>query len=290
MRIVLLGAPGSGKGTQSQRLVQRFGIPQISTGDLLRSAVARGTPLGVRAKAVMEAGRLVDDATVLGMIEERLAEPDVARGFILDGFPRNIAQAEALDRLLATLGKPLTAVVQMEVPNAELTRRIAGRRSCQKCGRVFNIYSMPVGAALVCPSCPGNPALYQRPDDNESTVLERLKVYEAQTRPLVEFYGRQGLLQSIDATGDVDAITALLIGVLSSAPGERARAVAKGPLKRKARGKVKPKRKPGTRSAAKVKRTRKAKRAKKAGKAGRSRSRASSRRAPARKKKAARKK
>jgi adenylate kinase len=235
MRIVLLGAPGSGKGTQSQRLVQRFGIPQISTGDLLRSAVARGTPLGMKAKAVMEAGKLVDDATVLGMIEERLAEPDVARGFILDGFPRNIAQAEALDRMLTTLGKPLTAVVQMDVPYAELTRRIAGRRSCQRCGRVFNIYSMPVGSALVCPSCPGNPALFQRPDDNEATVVERLKVYEAQTRPLVSYYGRQGLLQSIDAQGDVDAITALLVGVLTSPAGARARAVAKKTVKAKKR-------------------------------------------------------
>src|SRR5690606_2399819 len=188
MRIVLLGAPGSGKGTQSQRLVQRFGIPQISTGDLLRSAVARGTELGRKARAVMEAGKLVDDAIVLGLIQERLAEPDVARGFILDGFPRNIAQAEALDRMLEDLGKPLTAVVQMDVPYSELTRRIAGRRSCQRCGRVFNIYSMPIGAALVCPSCPGNPALFQRPDDNESTVVERLKVYEAQTRPLIDYY------------------------------------------------------------------------------------------------------
>ena len=227
MRIVLLGAPGSGKGTQSQRLVQRFGIPQISTGDLLRSAVARGTPLGMKAKAVMEAGKLVDDATVLGMIEERLAEPDVARGFILDGFPRNIAQAEALDALLAQLGKPLTAVVQMDVPYVELTRRIAGRRSCQNCGRVYNIYSMPVGSALVCPNCPGNPPLFQRPDDNEATVVERLKVYEAQTRPLVSYYGKQGLLQSIDAQGDVDAITSLLVGVLSSPAGAQARAVAK---------------------------------------------------------------
>ncbi len=228
MRIVLLGAPGSGKGTQSQRLVQRFGIPQISTGDLLRSAVARGTELGRKAKAVMEAGRLVDDAIVLGMIQERLAEPDVARGFILDGFPRNIAQAEALDRLLTDLGKPLTAVVQMDVPNAELARRIAGRRSCQSCGRVFNIYSMPIGAALVCPSCPGNPPLYQRPDDNEATVIERLKVYEQQTRPLVDYYGRKGLLQSIDAQGNVDDITELLVGVLSSPAGQRARAVASG--------------------------------------------------------------
>src|SRR6188768_808305 len=129
MRIVLLGAPGSGKGTQSQRLVQRFGIPQISTGDLLRSAVARGTELGLRAKGVMAAGKLVSDDIVLGMIKERLAEADTAAGFILDGFPRNIAQAEALDALLQQLRKPLTAVVQMEVPNAELTRRIAGRRS-----------------------------------------------------------------------------------------------------------------------------------------------------------------
>jgi adenylate kinase len=227
MRIVLLGAPGSGKGTQSQRLVQRFGIPQISTGDLLRSAVARGTPLGVKARAVMEAGKLVDDATVLGMIEERLAEPDVARGFILDGFPRNIAQAEALDQMLTALGKPLTAVVQMDVPYAELTRRIAGRRSCQNCGRVYNIYSMPIGAALVCPNCPGNPPLFQRPDDNEATVVERLKVYEAQTRPLVSYYGQKGLLQSIDAQGDVDAITALLVGVLTSPAGAKARSVAK---------------------------------------------------------------
>jgi adenylate kinase len=226
MRIVLLGAPGSGKGTQSQRLVQRFGIPQISTGDLLRAAVARGTELGRQAKAAMEAGKLVEDALVLGLIKERLAEPDVARGFILDGFPRNIAQAEALDRMLSDLGKPLTAVVQMEVPYAELTRRIAGRRSCQNCGRVFNIYSMPIGAALVCPSCPGSPPLYQRPDDNEATVVERLKVYEEQTRPLVDYYRSKGLLQSIDAQGNVDDITELLVGVLTSPAGRRAQAVA----------------------------------------------------------------
>jgi len=243
MRIVLLGAPGSGKGTQSQRLVQRFGIPQISTGDLLRSAVARGTPLGVAAKGAMDAGKLVDDSIVLGMIRERLSDADVAKGFILDGFPRNIAQAEALDVMLKQVGKPLTAVVQMDVPYAELTRRIAGRRSCQTCGRVFNIYSMPVGAALVCPSCPGNPALYQRPDDNEATVVERLKVYESQTRPLLKYYAKQGLLESIDAQGDIDAITALLVHVLTAAPVARAakpkrkaakKKVAKKAVKKKA--------------------------------------------------------
>jgi adenylate kinase len=242
MRIVLLGAPGSGKGTQSQRLVQRFSIPQISTGDLLRSAVARGTPLGIAAKGAMDAGKLVDDSIVLGMIQERLADADVSNGFILDGFPRNFAQAEALDGMLKQVGKPLTAVVQMDVPYAELTRRIAGRRSCQSCGRVFNIYSMPVGAALVCPSCPGNPALYQRPDDNEATVVERLKVYESQTRPLLDYYAKKNLLQSIDAQGDIDSITALLVHVLTAPrvaapkrkPAKKAPASRKAPAKKKA--------------------------------------------------------
>jgi adenylate kinase len=245
MRIVLLGAPGSGKGTQSQRLVQRFSIPQISTGDLLRSAVARNTPLGVAAKGAMDAGKLVDDSIVLGMIRERLAEADVANGFILDGFPRNIAQAEALDAMLKQVGKPLTAVVQMDVPYAELTRRIAGRRNCQRCGRVFNIYSMPVGAALVCPSCPGNPALYQRPDDNEATVVERLKVYESQTRPLLQYYTKQGLLQSIDAQGDIDAITALLVHVLTAPQAAPKRKAAKKKVvaKKKAAKKAAPARK-----------------------------------------------
>jgi adenylate kinase len=257
MRIVLLGAPGSGKGTQSQRLVQRFGIPQISTGDLLRSAVARGTELGLKAKDVMAAGKLVSDDIVLGMIKERLAEADTGAGFILDGFPRNIAQAEALDALLQQLGKPLTAVVQMEVPNIELTRRIAGRRSCRTCGSVYNIYSMPVGAALVCTKCPDSPPLYQRPDDNEATVVERLKVYEAQTRPLLGFYGKQGLLQTIDATGEVDAITELLIGVLSSPVAARARAVAKP--KPKAKLKAAPKKKVVVKSRTRTKAKAKAK-------------------------------
>jgi adenylate kinase len=252
MRIVLLGAPGSGKGTQAQRLVQRFGIPQISTGDLLRSAVARGTQLGLKAKDVMAAGKLVSDDIVLGMIRERLAEPDVAQGFILDGFPRNIAQAEALDVMLKQIGKPLTAVVQLEVPNVELTRRIAGRRSCQNCGRVYNIYSMPLGAAMVCPNCPGNPPLYQRPDDNEATVVERLKVYDAQTRPLIGYFGKQGLLQTIDATGEVNAITELLVGVLSSPVAARARAIARARPQKKKKAKKKARKPPRKRAARKV--------------------------------------
>lgn len=262
MRIVLLGAPGSGKGTQSQRLVKRFGIPQISTGDLLRSAVARGTPLGVAAKDAMQAGRLVDDEIVLGMIRERLAEADTAEGFILDGFPRNLAQASALDRMLAEVGKPLTAVVQLDVPTAELTRRIAGRRSCPNCGRIYNIYSMPVGSDNRCPNCDEHPVLFQRPDDNEETVVERLKVYESQTRPLLGYYGKQGLLQTMDAQGDVDEITALLVRVLTQpavtgvsvrASGSKAkRAKAKAKARASVKGKAKAKSKTKTKTKAKA--------------------------------------
>ncbi len=210
MRIVLLGAPGSGKGTQSQRLVQRHGIPQISTGDLLRAAVANGTGLGVKAKEAMDAGRLVDDDIVLGMIRERLGEPDAQPGFILDGFPRNIAQAEALDSLLEELGKPLDSVVQLDVDYGELTRRIAGRRTCSNCGRVFNLLTCPPGQAEkeTCPKTGGPHQLFQRPDDNEATVAERLKVYDEKTKPLIEFYRDHGILRSIDAEGELDEVTA----------------------------------------------------------------------------------
>ena len=219
MRIVLLGAPGSGKGTQSQRLVEEYGIPQISTGDLLRAAVAKGTALGVRAKEAMDQGRLVEDEIVLGMIRERLAEPDVANGFILDGFPRNLAQADALDALLSELGQPLDAVVQMDVDYGELMRRISGRRTCADCGRVFNLFSTPA-EQIENEKCPktGEPhKLFQRPDDTEETVANRLKVYEEKTKPLIEFYRKKGVLQTIDAEGDVDEITQRLERALQAA-------------------------------------------------------------------------
>jgi len=227
MRIVLLGAPGSGKGTQSQRLVAQHGIPQISTGDLLRAARAKGTPLGLKAKEAMDQGKLVDDEIVLGMIRERLAEPDVSKGFILDGFPRNLAQAHALDALLSELGQPLDAVVQMDVDYGELMRRISGRRTCADCGRVFNLFSTPA-EQIQGEKCPktGEPhKLIQRPDDTEATVAHRLKVYEEKTKPLIEFYRDQGMLQSIDAEGDVDEITARLENALRAAskgaPGKK---------------------------------------------------------------------
>ena len=209
MRIVLLGAPGSGKGTQSQRLVERLGIPQISTGDLLRVTRQKDTELGHKVKEAMDAGRLVDDEIVLDMIRERLGEPDAQPGFILDGFPRNIAQAEALDSLLEELGKPLDSVVQMDVDYSELTRRIAGRRTCSNCGRVFNLLTCPPGQAEseTCPKTGGPHQLFQRPDDNEATVAERLKVYDQKTKPLIEFYREHGILRSIDAEGGLDEVT-----------------------------------------------------------------------------------
>jgi len=230
MRIVLLGAPGSGKGTQAHRLAERSGIPQISTGDLLRAAVARGTELGLMARAAMTEGRLVDDALVLGMIRERLTEPDTRAGFILDGFPRNLVQAAALDGLLAELKQPLDAVVQLEVDPAELVRRISGRRTCADCGRVFNVLTSPpsTGAAAVCPKTGAPHRLMQRPDDNEATVAERLRVYEEKTRPLIAFYQSRGLLRVIDAEGELDAVTQRLGQALAPPAAVRPRKAAAG--------------------------------------------------------------
>lgn len=216
MRIVLLGAPGSGKGTQSQRLVERHGVPQISTGDLLRAAVKAGTPLGVHAKSIMDAGKLVDDATMLGIIRERLGQPDARKGFILDGFPRTIAQAEGLTRLLGELGTPLDAVVLMDVDYDKLIKRISGRRSCTHCGRVFNIHTAPPPADGCCAA----PHLVQRPDDKEETVAKRLQVYDEQTKPLVAHYTAQGLLRMIDADAEMEEVTQRLEAALAERSAE----------------------------------------------------------------------
>jgi adenylate kinase len=198
MRIVLLGAPGSGKGTQSQLLVKAFCVPQISTGDLLREAVSKGTELGLRAKAVMDAGKLVDDDTMLGMIRERLRQPDATRGFILDGFPRNLAQAEALQKMLKELGTPLESVVLLNLDLGILFKRLTGRRICQDCGKVFNVYTSPPPQ--------GKHRLIQRPDDKEEVIGKRLEVYEAQTKPLIKYYEAAGLLRIVDADADVDTV------------------------------------------------------------------------------------
>jgi adenylate kinase len=201
MRIVLLGALGSGKGTQGKLLSEKFHIPQISTGDLLRAAVAAETPLGLRAKAAMDAGQLVSDDIVLGMIEERLAQPDAKDGFILDGFPRNIPQAEALDTLLMRIGKPLQVALLMDVDFDLLMQRLTGRRTCESCGQVFNIYTSPSKIDGRCDSCGGN--LRHRADDREETISNRLKVYEAQTAPLVDYYQSRGKLKKVEAVGEI---------------------------------------------------------------------------------------
>jgi adenylate kinase len=213
MRLVLLGAPGSGKGTQAQRLVEKHGIPQVSTGDLLRDAVARQTPLGLEARSAMDAGRLVADEIVLAMIRERLAQPDAARGFILDGFPRNVAQADALTKLLAGMGQPLDAVVLLDVDTQVLFRRLTGRRTCRRCARVFNVYTNPPGEVADCDGGLQHD-LFQRPDDNEQTIAQRLQVYGEQTEPLVAYYRRRRLLKVVDATGDLDAVFTRLEKVL----------------------------------------------------------------------------
>lgn len=216
MRIVLLGAPGSGKGTQSQLLVKAHGVPQISTGDLLREEKARGTPLGLQAKAAMDAGRLVDDALVLAMLRERLDRPDAARGFILDGYPRNIAQAVSLAALLDGIGQPLERVILLNVDLELLFRRLTGRRVCRDCQRVFNIYTSPPGTPPPCLRCGDMPQLEQRPDDAEEVIGKRLEVYEAQTKPLISHYQDAGLLRIVDGDADMETVHARLEAAISS--------------------------------------------------------------------------
>lgn len=233
MRIVLVGAPGAGKGTQAKRLVEKYGVPQVSTGDLLRAAVRDGTPLGQAARAAMDAGRLVDDSIVLGMIRERLARPDAAGGFILDGYPRNTAQADALDGVLRELGQPLEAVVLMNVNRDLLFKRLTGRRSCRQCGRIFNIYFSPPGTPPACTTCNDAPELEHRKDDREDVIGPRLDTYEKQTAPLVDYYSARGLLQAVEADGDVDQVFARLEAAIAA--GRKAQRPAKQATRKTAR-------------------------------------------------------
>lgn len=213
MRIVLLGAPGSGKGTQAKLLVQRKGIPQVSTGDLLRAEVAQGSPLGRKAKAAMDAGELVSDEVVLGMIRRRLNESDARNGFILDGFPRNLAQGEALDELLQEIGQPIDHAVHIKVSRGALMQRLTGRRTCESCGQMYNVYSSPPKREGICDRCGGR--LLQRDDDNEETIARRLDVYQQQTEPLIGYYERQGKLVTVLGEGEVDDVFSRLMDVLA---------------------------------------------------------------------------
>ena len=242
MRIVLLGAPGSGKGTQAKLLIERYHIPQVSTGDLLRAAVAAGTPVGKKAKAVMDAGKLVSDQTVLALIRERLRKPDTRPGFILDGFPRNIPQADALDKLLRSLKKPIDLAVLIDVDFDVLLKRLTGRRSCPACGAVFNVHFSAPKVAGRCDACGAQ--LVHRADDNEATITSRLEVFSAQTKPLIDYYKAQGKLRSVKGTGDINGIFKRMVTALEEAPAPKA---ARARVERKSSGVVK---KPVKRSAA----------------------------------------
>ena len=214
-----MGAPGSGKGTQAQRLVTQFGIPQISTGDILRKHRKEGTELGKRADAIMAKGLLVDDATMLEIIRDRVAQPDAQKGFILDGFPRTQTQAEALTKLMIDLGTPVDAVVLFEVGDSELVRRISGRRTCSLCNKVFNIHTAPPPSpAADCLPGSTEHQLFQRKDDEETTVAERLRVYARQTQPVLSYYSDAGLLRTVRAEGGLEEITQRLLGVLARKP------------------------------------------------------------------------
>ena len=213
MNIILLGPPGAGKGTQAKMLVEEYQIPQISTGDILRAAVKEGSPLGKEAKACMDKGELVPDSVVIGIVEERIQQPDCAKGYMLDGFPRTVPQAEALDGMLKNLSSQIDHVVSIEVASEELVGRLTGRRTCRDCGAGFHVMFDPPEKEGVCDKCGGE--LYQRDDDNVETVTSRLDVYEAQTKPLIDYYTAQGKIRPVDGVGDIKEIYGRVTQVLS---------------------------------------------------------------------------
>lgn len=213
MRIVLLGAPGSGKGTQAKKLMADRNIPQVSTGDMLRAAVANGTRFGLKAQAVMDAGNLVPDELVLGIISERLAEPDAENGFILDGFPRTQQQALDLEDLLDQMGAPLDTAVLMDVDFDILMKRLTGRRTCSLTGKLLNVYFSPQEELDACTNAGGE--LEQREDDNEETIGNRLNVYRENTEPLIDFYREKEKLTAIDAEGSIDEVYERLTSALA---------------------------------------------------------------------------
>lgn len=204
MNLVLLGPPGAGKGTQAERLSGLYGIPHISTGDIFRENLNAGTELGLEAKGYMDRGELVPDEVVIGIVEERLAREDCGRGFILDGFPRTVAQADALKEMLASLGRPLQHVVNVQVPDEVVVERLTARRTCRSCGNICHLEFDPPRQEGTCDDCGGD--LYCRDDDNEETVRTRLEEYKAKTRPLIDYYRREGLLRDIDGSAGMEEV------------------------------------------------------------------------------------
>ena len=214
MHILLMGPPGAGKGTQAANLVNEFAIPHISTGDMFRAAVKEGTELGKQAKACMDAGKLVPDEVTIGIVRERLAKPDCEKGFILDGFPRTVEQADALTGILKEIGLKLTRVLNINVPAAELIERAVGRRICKKCGATYHIEFNPTKVEGICDACGGE--LFQRADDSEKTMKSRLSVYEAQTKPLIEYYQKAGLYTEVDGRQAIDKVFADVVKSLKA--------------------------------------------------------------------------
>lgn len=214
MQLILMGAPGAGKGTQAETLTKRYDIPQISTGDMFRAAVKSGTELGLAAKACMESGKLVPDDVTIGIVRERLAQKDCENGFILDGFPRTVSQADALKQILDDLGRQLTAVININVPSEYLVERAVGRRVCKKCGATYNVKFRPPKVSGVCDNCGGE--LYQRADDTAETMKNRLAAYEKSTRPLIDYYKERGIYTEIDGRQSIEKVTEDLLSVLSS--------------------------------------------------------------------------
>jgi adenylate kinase len=212
MRLILLGPPGAGKGTQAARLVEKYSIPQISTGDMLRAALKAGTELGKEAKTYMDAGKLVPDSVVIGLIEERIAKDDCAKGFMLDGFPRTVAQADALAGVMKKMELTIDHVVSIDVANEELVGRLTGRRTCRACGAGFHAKFDPPSKEGVCDKCDGE--LYQRADDSEDTIRNRLKVYAEQTEPLISYYTTAGLIRPVEGSGSIDQIFGRVKAVL----------------------------------------------------------------------------
>jgi adenylate kinase len=214
MNLILLGGPGAGKGTQAKKLIDKYGIPQISTGDILRAAVKEGTEMGRKAKEYMDAGKLVPDTVVIGIIKDRLAQPDCKKGFILDGFPRTVPQAEALDKVLASLDSKIDHVVSIDVDEEALVARLTGRRTCKSaaCGQMYHVKFTPPKKDQVCDKCGSE--LYQRDDDNETTVRSRLATYNQATKPLIEYYSKKGLVRPIAGVGSIEDIFNKIVAIL----------------------------------------------------------------------------